>query len=79
MFQFVRKRNRIITQKMTKDIEGSVIFVSSHQLRNQTNKSKSESCDQGVLVRNAIKTYGVGKNQNAILQGFDMNVKKGTM
>ena len=65
---------------MKKDVEGSVIFVSSHQLINPSNiRSNSESCDQGVLVRNAIKTYGAGKKQNAILRGFNMNVKKGTM
>ena len=61
--------------RMTKDIEGSVEFVSPRQLRNPSISTNYS----GVLVHNAIKTYGVGKNQNAILQGFDMNVNKGTM
>jgi hypothetical protein len=66
---------------MTKDIEGSVVFVSS--LRNATDCSNSDSSAdssvQGILVSNAIKTYGVGKNKFAVLNGIDMSVKKGTM
>jgi hypothetical protein len=63
---------------MTKSVEGSVAFVSSPQLRNATDCS-ADSCFQGILVRNAIKTYGVRKNQFLVLNGIDMSVKKGTM
>lgn len=41
--------------------------------------SSSDSNVQGVTVRNAIKSYGVGRKRTAILKGFDMNVKKGSM
>jgi hypothetical protein len=34
---------------------------------------------QGVIVRNAIKSYGVGSRRSTVLDGLDMNVKKGTM
>jgi hypothetical protein len=34
---------------------------------------------QGVIVRNAIKSYGVGSRRSTVLNGLDMNVKKGTM
>ena len=33
----------------------------------------------GVFVRNATKSYGVGRYRCSVLQGLDMNVKKGTM
>ncbi|XP_046646484.1 ABC transporter G family member 20-like [Daphnia pulicaria] len=34
---------------------------------------------QGVIVRNAIKSYGVGSRRSTVLDGLDMNVKKGTI
>ncbi|EFX84768.1 ABC protein, subfamily ABCH [Daphnia pulex] len=67
---------------MTKDVEGSVVFVSS--LKNATDCSNSDSSEpdssvQGILVRNATKTYGIRKNKFAVLHGIDMRVKKGTI
>lgn len=37
------------------------------------------SSSQGVVVRNAIKSYGVGSRRSTVLEGLDMNVKRGTM
>lgn len=34
---------------------------------------------QGVHVRNAVKSYGVGSRRSIVLNGLDMDVKKGTM
>jgi hypothetical protein len=71
---------------MTKSVEGSVAFVSSPQLRNATDCAVKGTPVtlvsrkfSGILVRNAIKTYGVRKNQFLVLNGIDMSVKKGTM
>lgn len=35
--------------------------------------------EAAVYVRNAVKSYGVGKHRSAILRNLSMNVKKGTM
>lgn len=32
-----------------------------------------------VLVRNAVKSYGVGSRRTTILAGIDMTVQRGTM
>lgn len=37
------------------------------------------SSSQGVVVRNAIKSYGVGSRRSTVLEGLDMNVKRGTI
>ena len=64
---------------MTRDLESSVVVISLHQNRDAIGNSKSDVCDQGVLVRNANKSYGVGKNRCEIIKGLEMNVKNGTM
>ncbi|KAI9556290.1 ABC protein [Daphnia sinensis] len=61
---------------MTKDVEGSAVFVSSNQFDDE---SRANNCADGVLVRNAYKIYGVGSNRCAILEGLNMIVKKGTI
>lgn len=33
----------------------------------------------GVVVRNAVKSYGVGKRRSTVLNGLEMTVKKGAM
>lgn len=38
-----------------------------------------DSSGQGVVVRNAVKSYGVGSRRSTVLDGLDMNVKRGTM
>lgn len=35
--------------------------------------------ETAVYVRNARKSYGVGKRRATVLRNLDMNVKKGTM
>ncbi|XP_057380008.1 ABC transporter G family member 20-like [Daphnia carinata] len=37
------------------------------------------SSSQGVVVRNAIKSYGVGRRRSTVLEGLDMSVKRGTI
>ena len=69
---------------MTQDvIEDSVnVFVSSQRVKsgtNTTNNSASDSSVDGVIVRNANKSYGSGKNKYKVLQDLNMTVKKGTM
>jgi hypothetical protein len=44
----------------------------------ETNNNNGGVAD-GVVVRNAIKSYGVGSNRYVILNGLNMTVKKGTM
>jgi hypothetical protein len=39
----------------------------------------SAPSSQGVIVQNAIKSYGVGSRRSTVLDGLNMNVKKGTM
>ena len=41
--------------------------------------SRSTHDTHGVVVRNAVKSYGVGKGRSTILKGLDMNVMKGSM
>jgi hypothetical protein len=35
--------------------------------------------ETAVYVRNACKSFGVGKRRATVLRNLDMNVKKGTM
>jgi hypothetical protein len=67
---------------MEKDVEEFTVTVSSHhQLESETNinPSGSSRINQAVLVRNATKSYGVGRNRCAVLEGLDMTVKRGSM
>jgi hypothetical protein len=67
---------------MEKDVEEFAVTVSSHhQLESETNinPSGSSRINQAVLVRNATKSYGVGRNRCAVLEGLDMTVKRGSM
>lgn len=36
-------------------------------------------CVKGVRVRKAVKSFGVGKRRNIILDELNMTVKKGSM
>lgn len=58
----------------------SQVFLTSHRLdhSDETNNNNGATAD-GVVVRNAIKSYGVGSNRYVILNGLNMTVKKGTM
>ncbi|EFX70382.1 ABC protein, subfamily ABCH [Daphnia pulex] len=68
---------------MEKDVEEFTVSISSHRRHeSETNVNPSGSSrriDQAVLVRNANKSYGVGKNRCAILEGLDMTVKRGSI
>nr|QBM06389.1 ATP-binding cassette sub-family H-like protein 1 [Daphnia magna] len=61
---------------MTKGVEGSPVFVSCNQFDSERS---ADIYADGVLVRNAYKIYGVGRNRCAILEGLHMTVKKGTI
>ena len=66
---------------MTQDvIEDSVnVLASSQRVKSETNNSARDSSVDGVIVRNANKSYGSGKNKYKVLQDLNMTVKKGTM
>lgn len=59
----------------------SQVFLTSHRLdhSDETNNNNGGVAADGVVVRNAIKSYGVGSNRYVILNGLNMTVKKGTM
>ncbi|XP_046645726.1 ABC transporter G family member 20-like [Daphnia pulicaria] len=66
---------------MKKSVElSSEVFLTSHRLdhSDETNNNNGGVAD-GVVVRNAIKSYGVGSNRYVILNGLNMTVKKGTI
>ena len=42
-------------------------------------ESSGPSPMEAIYVRNAVKSYGVGKRRSTVLRGLDMTVKKGTM
>ena len=73
---------KLFPEIMEKDVEEFTVTVSSHhQLESETNinPSGSSRINQAVLVRNATKSYGVGRNRCAVLEGLDMTVKRGSM
>lgn len=43
------------------------------------NEAGNAGVTEAIFVRNASKSYGVGKRRSTVLRGLDMNVKKGTM
>ena len=56
----------------------NVEMDSSHQVTHEEIYPTREY-DQDILIRRAVKSYGIGKTRCEILKGLDMNVKKGTM
>ena len=61
-------------------IEESVdVLASSQRIDSETIHIASDSSVDGVIVRNANKSYGSGKNKYTVLQNLNMTVKKGTM
>jgi len=68
---------------MEKDVEEFTVSISSHRRHeSETNVNPSggsRRIEQAVLVRNANKSYGVGRNRSAVLEGLDMTVKRGSM
>jgi hypothetical protein len=65
---------------MTEEIieEMADVFASSHRINNENN-NPSDSGVNSVIIRNATKTFGSGRNKCAVLQGLNMTVKKGSM
>ncbi len=63
---------------MTEDVieESADVLASPQRIDGETINSASDS---GVIVRNANKSYGSGKNKCDVLQNLNMTVKKGTM
>ncbi len=66
---------------MTENVieESANVLSPSHRIDNENNCPTSVSCVYGVLVRNATKTFGSGRNKCAVLQGLNMSVKRGSM
>lgn len=64
---------------MKREVENLKVFVPSHRLGSEMNDTSGTSVQYGVLVRNAIKSYGVGSRRTTILQRLNMSVKKGSM
>ena len=65
---------------MKREVENSRVFVPPNRLGSEMNDiSAGNSVQYGVLVRNAIKTYGVGSRRTTILEKLNMSVKKGSM
>ncbi len=54
-------------------------FLTSHRIDSEETNNNHGADADGVVVRNATKTYGVGSNRHVILNGLNMTVKKGTM
>lgn len=57
----------------------SEVFLTSHSLDSDETNNNNGAVADGVIVRNAIKSYGVGSSRYVILNGLNMTVKKGTM
>ncbi|XP_057369454.1 ABC transporter G family member 20-like [Daphnia carinata] len=62
--------------KMKIGVENS--DIASHGV-SETNNNATGNAVHGVIVRNAIKTYGVGSNRYPVLNELNMAVKKGTI
>ena len=43
------------------------------------NEANVSGCVEAIYVRNANKSYGVGKRRSIVLDNLDMTVKKGSM
>ncbi len=66
---------------MTEDVseEMADAFASPHWINNENDSNPSDSGVNSVIIRNATKTFGSGRNKCAVLQGLNMIVKKGSM
>jgi|688.fasta_scaffold1530162_1 hypothetical protein len=66
---------------MKREVVNSRVLVPSNRLGSEMNDTSAgnNSVQYGVLVRNAIKTYGVGSRRTTILEKLNMSVKKGSM
>jgi len=51
----------------------------NHHHHHHHEAAESGGSFEAVYVRNASKSYGVGKRRSTVLRSLDMNVKKGTM
>lgn len=59
-------------------VEEPEVLIASNRI-SETNNNASGGAVHGVIVRNAIKAYGVGNGRYPVLNGLNMTVKKGTM
>nr|CAH0102200.1 unnamed protein product [Daphnia galeata] len=66
---------------MKREVVNSRVLVPSNRLGSEMNDTSAgnNSVQYGVLVRNAIKTYGVGSRRTTILEKLNMSVKKGSI
>lgn len=53
------------------------VYASSQRIKSEIIINSSR--DSGVIVRNATKSYGSGRNKCDVLQDLNMTVKKGKM
>jgi hypothetical protein len=60
--------------------ESTNVYASSQRIKSEIiiNSSRDSGVD-GVIVRNATKSYGSGRNKCDVLQDLNMTVKKGKM
>jgi hypothetical protein len=60
--------------------ESTNVYASSQRIKSEIiiNSSRDSGVD-GVIVRNATKSYGSGRNKCNVLQDLNMTVKKGKM
>jgi hypothetical protein len=82
----IRKWEFEIKIKMKEDnVGGSEVIVEPHRLttsdemNNGSAGGSSSASARAVVVRNATKVYGSGKNRCAVLEGLNMTIKKGDM
>lgn len=64
---------------MNRRVGDSKVIVPSHRPGSEMVDTGGSGVPLGVMVRDAVKTYGVGGRRTTILQGLNMSVKKGSM
>lgn len=64
---------------MANNAEASGRTCSLQNVRDETISAVSDICNQGVVVRNAVKSYGVRKHKCTVIDKLNMTVAKGSM
>ena len=65
--------------RLSEEIMNGVPRSPLHHDHHHHEVAESGGSFEAVYVRNASKSYGVGKRRSTVLRSLDMNVKKGTM
>ena len=66
---------------MTEDVieESADVLASSQRIDSGNKNNTCDSGVDGVIVRNANKSYGSGRNKCDVLQDLNMTIQKGKM